>query len=66
MFRIFRSRTQQSESEQNVTDAWNSALDEVRKLIEQHVWAVDEDDPHEIFCDGCGQSLTRALDSLRR
>jgi hypothetical protein len=27
---------------------------------------VDEDDPVEIFCDGCGESLVRALQAMRR
>ena len=66
MFRIFRSRERQLERERSLNETWNSALDAIRELLGQHMWAVDEDDPHEIFCDGCGQSLSRALDEMRR
>ncbi|MCP5114106.1 MAG: hypothetical protein GY953_25020 [bacterium] len=66
MFRIFRPRKLLQVREESVKDGWNSALDAMAELLTEHVWVVDEDDPHEIFCDGCGQSLTRALDGMRR
>ena len=45
---------------------WNACLQAVLDLLSQHRWAVEEDDPQEIFCDGCGETLNRALGELRR
>ena len=67
MFRIFRSKKLEKDArEQGVVDGWNSALDAVVELLGEHRWVVEEDDPNEVFCDGCGQSLARALESMRR
>ena len=45
-----------------------SAAEELaaRQLLGEHQWTVDEDDPQEIFCDVCGQSLMRTLEGMRK
>lgn len=67
MFSIFRRRAQKSEELRvQVNLAWNDCLEAVLTLVAEHKWVVDEDDPTEIFCDGCGESLSRALQAMRR
>ena len=48
------------------TESWNSCLDTIEEFLTQHTWTTGEDAPQEIFCDGCGASLTRKLKSLRK
>jgi hypothetical protein len=62
--RIFRKRKEKKQ--EAVNQGWNSCLKTVRELLTKHQWVVDEDDPQEIFCDVCGQSLKRTLADMRR
>ena len=45
---------------------WNACLDAIEEFLGEHSWVTEEDDPKEIFCDGCGASLSKKLKSLRK
>lgn len=47
-------------------EGWNTRLDAIDDLLDQHSWMTEEDDRKEIFCDGCGASLSRKLKSMRK
>ena len=66
MFSIRSFRKRKEKKQEAVNQGWNSCLETVRELVGEHQWAVDEDDPQEIFCDVCGQSLMRTLEDMRR
>lgn len=55
-----------NEKQEGFDRGWNSCLEKVHGLLEEHLWVVDEDDPKVIFCDVCGESLDRTLAALRR
>jgi hypothetical protein len=48
------------------TEGWNACLDAVEEFLAQHSWVSEEDEPNEIFCDGCGASLSKKLKSMRK
>ena len=47
-------------------EGWNACLDATEEFLGQHSWVTEEDDPTEIFCDGCGASLSKKLKSMRK
>ncbi len=53
------------EQEGAVNRGWNACLDEILKCLKEHSWVTEEGD-EEIFCDGCGTTLSRKLQELRR
>lgn len=67
VFSFLGRHTREEEKRQRaVIQGWNECLDAVLKLLAEHKWVVEEDDPVDIFCDGCGESLVRALNGMRR
>ena len=65
MFTFLSFRSQKKKQE-DFRKGWNSCLEELRQLLVNHQWTVDEDDPKEVFCDVCGQDLMRTLDDMRK
>ena len=41
-------------------------MDAIEEFLAQHTWVTEEDAPREIFCDGCGASLSKKLKSMRK
>ena len=62
----FLTFRRQRKGHEDFRKGWNSCLDQLRQLLREHKWAVDEEDPQEIFCDVCGQGLMRTLDEMRK
>jgi hypothetical protein len=47
-------------------EGWDASLDAIEEFLGQHQWVTEEDDRVEIFCDGCGASLSKKLKSMRK
>jgi hypothetical protein len=52
--------------DQGAAQGWSSCLEAVEKFLGEHQWAVEDDNPSEILCDGCGASLSRQLKTMRK
>lgn len=63
-----RTKPESSEAgrERLKTEGWNACLEAIQEFLGQHSWVTEEGDRKEIFCDGCGASLTRKLATMRR
>lgn len=61
-----KMRTTVQGREKHRREGWNACLDEIEKILAEHAWVSEEEDRGEIFCDTCGESLSRRLKELRK
>ena len=62
----FLSFLKRKKKAEDFDQGWNSCLDELQEVLGKHQWAVDAEDPQEIFCDVCGQRMVRILEDMRK